>query len=437
MSASLADQTIARETTRVGLLINPLAGIGGPSGNKGSDDTAIRARALSGKIALTIQARLARFFNRLKTLSLEQAKAPECDLACEPKAITFFQASGAMSADHHLPWLTESCNSSKEHGEYSWRFEVLYNTPEQSSARDTQALIAALGAQRIDLLIFAGGDGTARDIYSAMRTDSDSLNKGAAGSIPCVLGLPSGVKMHSGVFATSPEAAAEMLFQFASGSLSTLSEREVRDLNEADYRREQIRPATYGFLPTLIGETFSQAEKQSPLYDVRQEQADIAAEVVQRLEDESFQDASLIVLAGPGSSCKSCLAELGLEGSLLGVDVLTKTPEKGWQCLASDLDQRALHHFIDRNTRLIVLISPTGGQGFLFGRGNQQIDAKLLSRVRSTDLWIIATQEKLLRMEGRPLLIDLDDQAVGARFTGSRPVITGYQRETLVKVRLA
>ncbi len=76
---------------------------------------------------------------------------------------------------------------------------VVYATPENTSDRDTRGACAALLEAGIDILLFTGGDGTARDVMDAVDEQ-----------VP-VIGIPSGVKMHSGVFANTPHDAGILL----------------------------------------------------------------------------------------------------------------------------------------------------------------------------------------------------------------------------------
>ena len=415
----------------IGLVINPLAGVGGRVAKKGSDGEDVVASVHSGALGLTVPQRLSRFFTRL-TLLLRRTKNNENDQA-GAKSLKFFNGGGLMSALKLLESEDRSLHSKLLADAYL-EFCSVTLCDEHTTRADTINLVKNFNNYSVDLLLFVGGDGTARDIASSLlQTKNTDLT---------VLGIPAGVKMHSGVFATSPESAAELVYRYMQGELLEIQEREVRDLDEARYRRGDLHVAYYASLPTLTHLGFSQAEKVSEIYSPDLELDDIAAEIEHRMLEQSEQELKTLFLFGAGTTTRHILQSIGLEGTLLGIDAVV--PEAGtygrkltFKLLAHDVDASWLEKHVSSFAAIRLILSPTGGQGFVFGRGNQQLSGKFLSRLDPSDLWIVSLKEKLLRLEGRPLLIDLDNIAEQARWSSSKLITTGYQSSTLYPIAQA
>jgi predicted polyphosphate/ATP-dependent NAD kinase len=81
-----------------------------------------------------------------------------------------------------------------------------------------------------------------------------------------------------------------------------------------------------------------------------------------------------------------------------------------------------------------VIVTPVGGQGFLFGRGNQQLSAHVLGQIGSENVVVLATESKLAALGGRPLLVDTGDPAVDAALAGYVRVVAGYDREVVYRI---
>ena len=168
---------------RVGVIVNPDAGLGGKLGFKGSDGRAEEARAAGAQDrAGPRMEQCLNKFTELLASSLNRAKIT-------PEIVTW---SGRMGGT----WLGEN------------DFTSIGNSPESTTAGDTAKLIKELLENNVDIIVYAGGDGTTRDIVNALD-----------GNETPIVGVPGGVKMHSGCFATTPNAAAEVLLSFLQGDL--------------------------------------------------------------------------------------------------------------------------------------------------------------------------------------------------------------------------
>ena len=360
-----------------GLLINPVAGIGGRAALKGSDGADIQAEARS-------RGGTAR--GRDRALRALAAAGPAA------RRVRWLTWGGGMGAEAlHDAGLSA---------------EVLGRPADVPGADDTRRAAAAMRDAGADLLVFCGGDGTARDLL-------DVLGQ----SLP-VLGIPSGVKMHSGVFATTPEAAGGILRALIEGGLVRAGVAEVRDLDEAALREGQVRPRFYGELAVPEQGGFLQHTKEGGRESEDLALEEIVAETVERIQSEPG-----IYLLGPGSSLAAVKSALGMTPTLIGVDVLDGDRQVG-----RDVDAVWLEEYLDRTDRPATLVmSFTRGQGFLLGRGNQQLTPSVLRRVGRNRLWVLGTRTKLLTLEGRPLLVDTDEPALDADLAGLVEVITGYQ----------
>jgi len=369
---------------RLGLIINPYAGVGGSVGLKGSDGKQIRDEAMARGAEQRAPQRMTRALGVLKPYRQD---------------IEIFCFSGDMGGDiaTSLGFKTHILGSALN---------------EPSEAADTCAAAAKLMENAIDLILFAGGDGTARLIADVV------------GLRQPVLGVPSGVKMHSGVYAISPEAAGEIVKQLLSGQLVNIAERDVKDIDEEAFRNGQVRARFYGSLLVPENSQFLQQVKNAGTERDELAQLDVAQEMIQQLEPE------VLYLVGPGSTTQVFLQELGLEGSLLGVDLMLDH-----QLIAQDLSAVQILDAINQFDGAIkMIITAIGGQGHIFGRGNQQLTPEIIRRIGKENIFLIAARGKMLALNGRPLLVDTNDPELDSALRGYMRVITGYNESIMYPI---
>ena len=370
----------------IGLVINPLAGLGGSLGLKGSDGDALRERVGS----LTEQQR---------HRALERVERALQALAGAGDRVRFSTWGGEMGEDAllrlGLPHEVIGCASG-----------------DLSAARDTRRAARELREHGVDLILFGGGDGTARDIFDVV------------GSTFTVLGIPAGVKMHSGVFAVSPEAAGELLLQLVRGGLVGLVAREVRDIDEEAFRHDQVRSRFYGEMLVPGEGRYLQHTKVGGRESPELVADDIADWLVENMEP------GRTYLIGPGSTTAAIMDKLALANTLLGVDVV-----RDGQLLASDVDEaRLLELLEDAPGGAAMVVTVIGGQGNVFGRGNQQFSPQVIRKVGLDNIQVVAAKSKIAALEGRPLLVDTNDPALDRELCGWRTVITGYDDRILYRV---
>jgi len=370
----------------LGLVVNPFAGVGGPAGLKGSDGAEIVAQAL----ARGVQPR-----------ATERAKRCLVALGKHRQGLSLCTYGGAMGEDlaRDLGWPVTVVGQA--------------STAEHTSSIDTQAAVNALQAEGVDLLLFVGGDGTARDVCGALVAADHARQP--------VLGIPSGVKMHSGVFAISPEAAAQVVAQMLSGALVDLHEREVRDIDEEAFRNGVVQSRYYGDMLVPEDGQFVQQCKEGGAAIEELVLADIAADLRENLEDDVWY------LVGAGTTPKALMDELGLENSLLGIDLICNEKLMATDLSGPELEQRLASH----RGPVVAILSITGGQGSLIGRGNQQLTPAVLRRVGRDNVWVLASKEKISALNGRALLMDSNDTALDRHWRGYVRVITGYRESIL------
>jgi predicted polyphosphate/ATP-dependent NAD kinase len=143
---------------------------------------------------------------------------------------------------------------------------------------------------------------------------------------------------------------------------------------------------------------------------------------------EMIDPASTYIL-GPGSTVERIARRWGIKKTLLGVDVV-----KGdGTVLGLDVDEKSLLSLID-NGSVKIIISPIGGQGFLFGRGNQQISPEVIRIVGVENITVAGSRNKIEALHPRRLLTDSGDEEIDRRLRGYLRVITGYREELVVKV---
>lgn len=369
---------------KVGVLINPIAGMGGKVGLKGTD----------GK----------------ETLALAR------ELGAEPES----EAKAVKALTPLLP-LKEELFFLTAHGEMGeravnslgFRQEVIYKGKEESDTEDSLDFLKALKAAEVDLILFVGGDGTARDVASVIEL------------VLPVIGVPAGVKIHSPVYALTPEAAGRLAYTYLAFGDLPLHEKEVIDIEEEAFRHDQIKTSIYGYLNVPDDSQSLQHLKSPSPQSEQAAQVSAALQVVDLIEDGYFY------LIGSGSTTSRILEEMELPFTQLGVDVI-----KNGQFIAKDVNEKEILEIINGEPVKLV-VTPMGGQGFLFGRGNQQLSDKVLSKIKKEDITIVSTPGKLNALYGKPLLIYTGNPEVDAKLSGYYKVIVGYGKYVVYKAKPA
>jgi len=320
-------------------------------------------------------------------------------LALDPEAgkLLFLTASGRMGEE-----------ILKDLG---FRYQVVYHSPEHSEAHDTRLACGELRQQGIELILFCGGDGTARDVASS------------AGDIP-VLGIPAGVKMHSGVFAISPQAAAELTMAYAKGELKT-RETEIVDVDEELYRQGELQTRLYATARTPYKPVLVQERKR--LYSSSNEEE--FKDQIALFAKEFMRDGSAYIL-GAGTTTARIAELLGVKKTLLGVDVV-----QDGKLVLKDASEKDLLNLLDKVDRAMIIVSPIGAQGFILGRGSQQISPKVLRKAGIKKLIVVATPHKLEELQS--LLVDTGDLKLDIELSGRRQVVTGYRIAQLKDLKAA
>jgi len=281
----------------------------------------------------------------------------------------------------------------------------------QTTSSDTIQACKDLDALGIDLLLFAGGDGTARDIYYAV------------GDNPVTLGIPAGVKIHSAVFAGSPARAGDIAAMYIKGDIKRTKESEVMDIDEEAFRDGIVSAKLYGYLRIPFERRHLQQLKTSSPPDDSVIQQAIAYDIIERMEDDRYY------IIGPGSTTRAVMERLNLENTLLGVDLVCNK-----KLIANDLNEKRLLDHIRNKKNVQIIITPIGGQGYLFGRGNQQISPEVIRNAGRENILVAATPGKIHSLQGRPFLVDTGDDIVNEMLAGYIRVITGCHESSIYKV---
>lgn len=373
----------------IGLIINPVAGLGGAVALKGSDGVAEQALSL-GAVPKS-------------TLRCEQAFTQILSLADEFVVTT---VTGAMGADM-CKRLGLNYQLVTFAGSDSLDSDILSSTSDH-----TLAAASAIKAAGVDCLVFTGGDGTARNVYSAL-----------GDNFP-VLGIPAGVKIHSGVYAISPVGAGEVLKLMLTNQLVSVMERDVMDIDEALFRQGSVKAKRYGEMLVPAELRYMQAVKMGGKESDELVLGDIAADVIEQIEDA-------LVIMGSGSTTEFVMQEMGLENTLLGVDVIYNE-----EVLANDVTETQLYDYVQRYEQVKLVITLIGGQGHIFGRGNQQLSPRVIRAVGLENIIVIATKTKLNALAQRPLLADTGDTELDRELSGMIKVTTGFHDYVMVRLQL-
>jgi predicted polyphosphate/ATP-dependent NAD kinase len=364
---------------KLGIIVNPVAGVGGSVALKGSDNVAQQALSLGA---------IPQANNRML-----QALGQFADLA---QRFTVVTAGGEMG---------ERCSL-----ELGLNVTVAYRpVNDMTTEQDTYAAVAALLAQDIDLLLFAGGDGTARNICATIN------------DVVPVLGVPAGCKIHSGVYGVTPKAAGCVVRRLILGELVTLADADVMDIDEVAFRQGTVKAKRYGEMMVPSDLRYVQSVKMGGIESDELVLTDIAADVMADMEDEYY-------IMGSGSTVAFTMGELGLDNTLLGVDVVHQHA-----LIAADQTAAQLIALTQGKPCKLV-ITLIGGQGHIFGRGNQQLSPQLIKQIGKENIIVLATKTKLSALAGRPLIVDTGDVELDQALAGFIRVTTGYRDYIMYRV---
>jgi len=363
----------------IGFLVNPVAGMGGSVGLKGTDgDLYMEAVRRGGKPVAPHRA--LRFLKKLKE------RLNELKFVVPPKSMgweyvkEFFKSAKVLDVD----------------------------IGERTSRLDTLRSCELMIKEGVDLVVFVGGDGTARDVFDVVGTSTP------------MLGVPSGVKMYSGVFALNPEAAAEITASYVGGT-ARIELGEIADVDEGSLKDDVIKVRVYGIAKVpQCGELLVPSKDFTSSSDVDKEE--IAEYVV-----ETLIKPDTLYLLGPGSTIKAVADRLGINKTLLGVDAVYNG-----KLVGKDLTEEGILKLLKVYRNAKVLLTPIGRQGFILGRGNQQISPTVLRILGKSNIIVVATRSKVLDL--KYLRVDTGDPVLDKEFEGYIRVIVGYNEEVVMKV---
>lgn len=359
----------------IGFFINPIAGIGGRVGLKGSDGIATQERA--------------RELGALPEAG-RKAEVALIELTARTNAFRLLTYGGAMGAD-----------TAAAAGVYA----DIVGSPAGSTTtqEDSRAAATALRDAGADLILFAGGDGTARDVMDAVEQ-----------SVP-VLGIPAGCKIHSAVYAINPRMAGTLVADFVMGKINESRLCEVMDIDEDLFRRNIIDAKLYGYMMVPVERNMVQGLKSGRSIPEAGQLAQISHYVFDGM------DPGMLYIVGPGSTTFHLLATQGITGTLLGVDLLI-----AGELIATDVTEQQILEALKQHPLACILVTIIGGQGYVFGRGNQQISAQVIRAVGKDQIMIVASKTKVAALVGHPLLVDTGDEATNEYLHGYYRVVVGY-----------
>ena len=373
----------------MGFIVNPIAGMGGRVGLKGTDG--VVQEAIRRGATPVASDRATEFLKKLKKLQ----PSPE-------EVVHIIACPNPMGES--------------ESRQASLPTEVLEIPLEpETTAQDTKTAVKHMIARGVDLIVFVGGDGTARDILDAM--------PGTNG--PPVLGVPSGVKMYSGIFAVSPSEAAEVVMAFADKA-AQVTDFEIMDVDESTIREEdRIAVNLYGCLKgPFVPMRVAGSKQVSPeTLDEHENQMAVARFIVEEMDPKGTY------ILGPGTTVKCITDALGVEKTLLGIDIYRD------KAVIADVNEQRMLQEIEDFRNVWIVVSPIGRQGMLLGRGNQQISPKILKKIAKERVIVAATRSKIRGIEGNVLRVDTGDPEVDESLRSYIKVATDYREWRLMKVQ--
>ena len=369
---------------KLGFIINPIAGMGGRVGLKGSDGADILKKAIQLGAVPKSAKKACQALERIKSIK------------DEIEIITYPNDMGE--------------NQAKELG---FETRVIGHVIEdETTPEDTELAAKQMLDLGVDMILFAGGDGTARNINNAV------------GNQILVLGIPTGVKIHSGVYATTPANAGDLALEYLSGSPRVeIREAEVMDIDEDAFRKDCVSARLYGYMKVAYERNLVQSAKAGSVSGENVSMHSIASDVINNMEENVYY------VIGPGTTTRAIMQMLNLKNTLLGIDVICNK-----KLVASDVNEQELLKILT-NKKAKIVVTVIGGQGYIFGRGNQQLSYRVIRKVGIENIIVIAVENKLLALDGKPLLVDTGNLEINKMLSGYVKVTTGLNKKIAYKVR--
>ena len=359
---------------KLGFLVNPIAGMGGKVGLKGTDDVHEKAVALGAEPVAPGAAT-----DFLKSMTcLDDVEILTC--------------GGAMGSDF-----------------FTASVEIVHQFADEPTAEDTKLAVEKFVAGNVDLIVFCGGDGTARDVA------------GASGSVP-VLGVPGGVKMYSSVFAIGPKNAARVVCEFFNGSIG-LANTEIVDVDEVEFRKGNLDFKLFGTAQTPFDDRYIQRSKSpSSASDM-----EFASAIADHLVEEMMPYVLYIIC--PGLIKSEIMKMLDVADTPLGIDAVLDGKLAG-----VDLNEIGLLELLALHKNARIVVTPIGAQGFVFGRGNQQVSDKVIAAVGDENVIVVATPQKLAATPR--LFVQTGNNDIDKALAGYRKILNGYRNFEMRQVEV-
>jgi len=371
---------------KIGFIVNPVAGMGGKVGLKGTDGVLKQAIELGAKPFAFKKA---------------ESTIKEFLLNYPNNEIQWYTCSDKMGQN-------ELRNAGVK------KINIIYKISNNTTKEDTKKACKKFLENNVDLVLFCGGDGTARDIYEVI-----------SNKIP-ILGIPSGVKMHSAVFGINTSAASKMLHEFVNGHL-TIGDVEIMDLDEEKYRKGEWNIKLFGVAKGIVEPTYVQVGKAS-FESVSDDE--IKDELTEHIEDELEQNKNFLFLFGSGGTINYIANKLKIKNTLLGIDAIYNK-----KIIGNDLNEEKILTLLEKYPKAKVILSPIGAQGFILGRGNLQLSPKVIKKIGLDNIIVISTPSKLV---STPVIrVDTGDKKLDADFIKKEfmMVVVGYRFSRVVKIQ--
>ena len=375
-------------SSKIGFIVNPIAGMGGKVGLKGTDGVLEDALKLGAKPIASGKAE-----EMLREYLYNYSTRDE---------IKWFTCLDEMGAD-------ELKNAGIK------KMEIVYMYADRyTSSEDTKKACKKFLENHVDLILFCGGDGTARDIFEVIGKDTP------------ILGIPSGVKMHSGVFGINTHATAKMLHEFVNHTL-TIGDAEIMDLDEDLYRQDRWSIRLFGVAAGIVEPTYVQVGKT--VYESVSDN-EIKDELTEHVSFEIEKNSDFLFLFGPGGTIDYIARMMDFDNTLLGIDAVYDN-----KLIGKDLNEEGILKLLDRYPKAKIILSPIGAQGFILGRGNLQLSPRIIKRVGLDNIIVVSTPSKFA---STPVLrVDTGDKELDRMFAEkeSMMVVVGYRLSRVVKIQ--